>query len=303
MTPSGIRPSTVVIAPVAGEPRLVDPAVPHVSLEDQGLTRGDGVFETLHVLDGTAYKFDAHHARLCASAAAAGLPAPSAAACRTALELALDAAAPGSRDPSRDLGAEHAVKLTVARGTPDGEPWAWLTAAPVPETTFAARRDGVSVLLLERGHDPAEDAGLPWLLPGVKTLSYAVNMAAVRHARSRGAQDAVFVASTDRRILEGATSSVVCARAGDGHAPTLLTPEPSRGILPGTSQARIFEAARRHGWGVAYGPLHPEDLLTASAAWLTSSVRLAAPVTSVDGQPVATDERLTRTLTDFLVGA
>ena len=304
MTPRGARATAVVISPVTGEPRLVDPALPHVGLEDQALTRGDGVFETLHVLDGVAYKFDAHHARLCASAAAAELPAPSAAACRTALELALDAAAPGSRDPSRDLGAEHAVKLTVARGAPDGEPWAWLTASPVPGSTFAARRDGVSVLLLERGHDPAEDAGLPWLLPGVKTLSYAVNMAAVRHARSRGAQDAVFVTSTDRRILEGATSSVVCARAGDHDAaPTLLTPEPSRGVLPGTSQARIFDAARRHGWGVDYGPLHPEDLLTASAVWLTSSVRLAAPVTSVDGHPVATDERLTRTLTDFLVGA
>ena len=304
MTPRGAQPATVVISPVAGEPRLVDPGLPHVSLEDQGLTRGDGVFETLHVLGGTADRFDAHHARLRRSAQAADLPAPSPATCRTALALALGAAPPGSRDPWRGLGAEHSVRLTVARGTPDGEPWAWLTATPVPETTFAARRNGVSVLLLERGHDPAEDAGLPWLLPGVKTLSYAVNMAAVRHARSQGAQDAVFVTSTDHRILEGATSSVVCARLRDGDsAPTLLTPEPSRGILPGTSQARIFEAARRQGWGVGYGPLHPEDLLTASAVWLTSSVRLAAPVVAVDGQPVPTDERLTRTLTDFLVGA
>ena len=58
--------------------------------------------------------------------------------------------------------------------------------------------------------------------------------------------------STDHRILEGATSSVVCARHDDGAAPTLLTPEPSRGVLPGTSQARIFDAARERGWAVDY---------------------------------------------------
>ncbi|WP_233542778.1 aminotransferase class IV [Kocuria tytonis] len=288
---------------MTGEPRLVDPGRPHVGLEDQALTRGDGVFETMHVLDGRAYKFAAHHARLCTSAGIAGLPAPSAQTCRAALAMALDAAGPGSRDTALDLGAEHSVKLSISRGEPGGEPWAWLTVSPVPEQAFAARRDGVSVLLLDRGHDPAEDAELPWLLPGVKTLSYAVNMAAVRHARAHGAQDAVFTTSTDRRILEGATSSVVCARTRDDAAPTLLTPEPSRGILPGTSQARIFDTARRHGWGVDHGPLYPEDLLTADAVWLTSSVRLAVPVTAVDGHEIPTDPVLTRTLTDFLVGS
>ncbi|MDO4918223.1 aminotransferase class IV [Kocuria sp.] len=303
MSPRGAGPATVLVSPVTGEPRLVDPDRPHVSLEDQALTRGDGVFETMHVLDGRTYKFAAHHERLRSSATAADLPVPSDRVCREALALGLDAAAPGSHDPHLRLGAEHCVKLTVARGTPDGEPWAWLTVNPVPPGTFAARRGGVAVLLLERGHDPAEDSGLPWLLPGVKTLSYAVNMAAVRHARAHGAQDAVFMTSSEHRILEGATSSVVCARVQEDAPPVLLTPEPSRGVLPGTSQARIFEAARRHGWGVEYGPLHPRDLLGASAVWLTSSVRLAAPVTSVDGHPLRSDPELTRTLTGFLVGS
>ena len=292
----------MLISPIGAAPRLVDPRAAHVGFEDQGLTRGDGVFETLHVLDGTAYKLDAHLARLGRSAETAELPAPSADAWREALTLALAAAGPGSRDAASDLGAEHSVKLSISRGVPGGQPWAWLTAAPVPERTFAARRTGVSVLLLERGHDPAEDTGLPWLLPGVKTLSYAVNMAAVRYAHAHGAQDAVFMTSTDHRILEGATSSVVCARHDDGAAPTLLTPEPSRGVLPGTSQARIFDAARERGWAVDYGPLYPEDLFAASAVWLTSSVRLAVPVTRVDGRPVASDPQLTRTLTDFLLG-
>ena len=85
--------AAVVISP-AGEPRLVDPERPHVVLEDQALTRGDGVFETMHVLDGNAYKFAAHHDRLCSSARSAALPAPSAATCRTALRMALGARRP-----------------------------------------------------------------------------------------------------------------------------------------------------------------------------------------------------------------
>ena len=301
-TPVSGHAAAVLISPIGAPPRLVDPREAHVSLDDQGLTRGDGVFETLHVLDGTAYKLDAHLTRLERSAETAQLPTPPSNAWREALTTALAAAGPGSRNASADLGAEHSVKLSISRGVPGGDPWAWLTAAPVPERTFAARRTGVSVMLLERGHDPAEDTSLPWLLPGVKTLSYAVNMAAVRYAQAHGAQDAVFMTSTDHRILEGATSSVVCARLDTADAPTLLTPEPSRGILPGTSQARIFDAARERGWTVGYGPLYPEDLLAANAVWLTSSVRLAVPVTSVDGRPMTSDPALTRILTEFLLG-
>ena len=61
--------AAVLLSPVTSPPRPVDPREPMVRLEDQALTHGDGIFETLHVLDGTAYKFDAHHARLAASAA------------------------------------------------------------------------------------------------------------------------------------------------------------------------------------------------------------------------------------------
>ncbi|WP_312395781.1 aminotransferase class IV, partial [Kocuria sp.] len=107
--------------------------------------------------------------------------------------------------------------------------------------------------------------------------------------------------STDRRVLEAATSSVICARTGRGER-TLVTPEPSHGILPGTSQARIFAAARKDGWRIDYGPLYPADLLRADAVWLTSSVRLAVPVVRLDQQPLPHTRDLTQLLTGYLVG-
>ena len=292
-------PAVIMMAPVTGAPRRVDPSRPLVLIDDQGLTRGDGVFETMHALDGSVYKFDAHYARLCSSARLAQLPVPSRDACREAIAMGLAHAGPGGDD---GWGAEHAVKLSISRGVPGGEPWAWLTVTPVGQATFAVRRRGVAAVLLQRGHDPAEDSGCPWLLPGAKTLSYAVNMAAVRHARCLGAEEAVFTTSADRRVLEAATSSVICANVSHGER-TLVTPEPSRGILPGTSQARIFAAARADGWRIDYGPLYPADLLRADAVWLTSSVRLAVPVTRLDQQPLPHDPELTRRITGYLVGA
>ena len=93
----------------------MDPDRPLVGLEDQALTRGDGVFETMHVLDGNAYKFAAHHDRLCSSARSAALPAPSAATCRTALRMALDAGPSILYRLHLDLAS-----LSIAEFYPDG---------------------------------------------------------------------------------------------------------------------------------------------------------------------------------------
>lgn len=291
--------AVVIIAPVDASPRLVDASEPLVHIDDDGLVRGDGVFETMHVLNGSAYKFDAHYRRLTASARMAQLPVPAKETFREGIRLALDAVGPGGQS---NLGEEHSVKLTISRGTPQSGPWAWVYVTAVGEATFTARREGLSAILLDRGHDPAEDAGNSWLLPGAKTLSYAVNMAALRHAREVGANEVIFTTSPQRRVLEGATSSVICARVSHGER-TLVTPEPSHGILPGTSQSRIFAAARKDGWKIDYGPLYPADLLRADAVWLTSSVRLAAPVRRLDHQPLPVSQELTDQITQYLVGS
>ena len=80
----------------APAPRLADPAVPHLSVTDQGVTRGDGIFETaLAVADGLGTlrmrKLGAHLGRLAASATALELAAPEAAAWEAAVALGLRA--------------------------------------------------------------------------------------------------------------------------------------------------------------------------------------------------------------------
>ena len=126
-------------------------------------------------------------------------------------------------------------------------------------------------------------AATPWLLAGAKTLSYAVNMAALRHAARQGADDVIFV-SSEGYVLEGPRSTVVIATdsAGSG-PPRLLTPPLSYPILRGTTQQVLFETAAAKSYDCAYEVLLPADLFAAQGVWLVSSMTLAARVHTLDG--------------------
>ncbi|MFJ3031387.1 aminodeoxychorismate lyase [Rothia terrae] len=274
---------------------IADASAPLINIEDQGLTRGDGVFETMLAVNRSVCKIDAHLTRLAGSARLLELPMPSEKQWQDAIATALKEAEVGARTP---LGEEHTVKLIISRGTVEEGPHSWVTVAPSSAKVLSQREEGVKAMLLPRGHDPAEDSAYPWLLAGAKTLSYAVNMSVLRYVKSRGADDAIWV-TDERRILEGATSSVIVAKTVNG-VKTLYTPEPSHGILPGTTQGTIFNGARENGWELGFGPLYPQDLLEADGVWLASSVRLLAPVTHLNGTKIAVDADTTHELLGYL---
>lgn len=62
----------------------------------------------------------------------------------------------------------------------------------------------------------------------------------------------------------------------------LRTPIPGGDILPGTTQAALFDYATKHGWRCKVKELTREDLLRADSVWLVSSVRIAARVRRID---------------------
>jgi 4-amino-4-deoxychorismate lyase len=181
--------------------------------------------------------------------------------------------------------ADGALRLVYSRGREGGSaPTGYLAVNPVPARATAARRDGIAAVLLDRGLSAAGADATPWLLAGAKTLSYAVNMAALRHAADRGADDVIFV-SSDGYILEGPRSTVVIATAGeDGAGPCLLTPPPWYPILRGTTQVALFDVARDKGYDCDYRVLRPADLFAAQGVWLVSSITLAARVHTLDGR-------------------
>jgi len=262
----------------------IDPAAPALSVGELSTQRGDGIFESIGVVGGHAQEVAAHLSRLAHSAELCDLPAPNVEQWRQAIAVAAEHCGPG----------ESVIKLILSRGVEHGPaPTAWVTAAPAPDYA-AVRQNGVAVVLLERGIDSGIAVRAPWLLLGAKTLSYAVNMAALREARRRGADDAVFVTS-DGLLLEAPTASVVL-RQGD----RFVTPSPD-GILHGTTQLSVFEFLESRGFATEYASVPAAEFAKADAAWLLSSVRLAAPVTAVDGAPLTVDSTLTAEINAYLL--
>jgi 4-amino-4-deoxychorismate lyase len=273
-----------VVVTLDGE--LHDSSAPLLFADDLAAVRGDGIFETLLVRDGRPCLLEAHLARLTQSARMTDLPAPDLPRWRSAV-------AAGVRRWIADGGEEGVLRLVYSRGRESGSPpTAYATIGHLPARVADARRKGVAAVTLARGlpSDGADD--MPWLLAGAKTLSYAVNMAALRHAEQQGAGDVIFV-STDGNILEGPRSTVVIATELDGN-PTLLTPPPWYPILRGTTQQALFEVARNKGYDCDYRTLRPADLFAAQGVWLVSSITLAARVHTLDGRllppaPMAAD--------------
>jgi 4-amino-4-deoxychorismate lyase len=253
---------------------LADPDEPHIRVDDLGLLRGDGVFETVLVVDGAPRELGPHLDRLARSAAMLELPAPDRAAWERCVAAVLDAWRGGS---------EMALRLIYTRGpeTGDGTPTGFAMGSPIGEKVLRNRETGVAALTLDRGYHPDVVARAPWLLLGAKSLSYAVNMAAIRYAEANGAQEAIFVGA-DGSVLEGPTSTVVIA---DGN--TLRTTPPTSGILPGTTQAALFRAAEKAGWNTKVEPLRVADLRAADGLFMTSSVRKITRVHTLDGTQLA----------------
>ena len=309
-TPAPVpAPATVLVFldPAFDGGRVADASQPQLMATDLGATRGDGVFESLLAVGGRPRKIQAHLTRLAGSARLLELDIPAEDAWRRAVETAIrefrgqDPAAAAAGGAAQD---EVVVKLIVTRG-PEGAaaPTCWVQASAPAAAGRRQRQTGIDVILLDRGYDSEVGERAPWLLLGAKTLSYAVNMAALRYAHRQGADDVIFT-SADGRVLEGPTSTVLLAHLetsddGAGGVRTirrLITPQLDSGILPGTSQGALFTAAKAAGWELGYGPLEPRDLLDADAVWLSSSIRLLAPVNHIDGQEIGTPE-LRRQLT------
>ncbi len=245
-----------LLAVAVGGRGVVDPAEPVLRADDEAFLRGRAAFETLRVYGGTPYRLAEHLARLSGSAECIGLPAVNTLELEELARLALDAAA-----------APDCVLRFFWTPTPTS----LALVSALPDHHHALRERGQRLISL-RGVRADE----PWLLPGVKSTSYAVNMAAEAEARRRGADDAVFVDQA-KTVLEGPTTNIWWRRGR-----TLFTPSLDLGILAGVTRAAVIELAGALDYQFAEGPFPLAELVGAEEAFTTSSVREVMPVVELD---------------------
>ncbi len=236
-----------------------------VPATDEGLLRGDGVFEVVRVYEGRSFALAEHLDRMERSAARLRL---------------------GWEVPRAELEKE-AAELLAARG---GGAFDGLLR-------IVLTRGGRRLLLTEPLPAAPERARLAFVpyaptrvLDGVKSLSYAANMLATRLARERGFDDALLV-TPHGRVLEAPTASVFWV--GDGGA--LLTPPLDEHILASITRDRVMRLLE-----VRERPLTTDDLLEATEAFLASTTREVQPIAAVEDREFPEPGERTRQAADAL---
>jgi branched-chain amino acid aminotransferase len=215
-----------------------------VPVTDEGFLRGDGAFELLKLYGGRPFALADHLNRLDVSCEGIFLEWD-----RPQFEAEIEA-----------LLAENEREDAYLR--------------------LVQTRQGRRIALLEQPMSFAHDMTLSSVayqptivLTGLKTLSYAANMAATRAAQQSGAREALLVLP-DGTVLEAPTSSIFWVTA-EG---VLRTPELDSGILASITRDRVLRLLPAEE-----GRYRLADIAEASEVFLASTIREVQGVKEVDG--------------------
>jgi branched-chain amino acid aminotransferase len=227
---------------------------------DEGLLRGDGVFEVIRLYAGRAFAFEEHLQRLERSASNLRLPLDLEAVRADAYRLLAQA---GS-GPDHEL-----LRIVVTRGERR-----LLLTERLPATPERARLATIT-------YAPTR------ILDGVKSLSYAANMLAHRLAIERGFDEALLV-TPHGRVLEAPTSSVFWIKDGD-----VLTPPLGEHILASITRRVVIDVS-----DAGERECTLEELMAADEVFLASTVREVQPVIAVDEQRYEPDAPITTRISE-----
>lgn len=242
---------------------ILSPTEARVSVFDHGFTVGDGVFETLKVVEGRPFALRRHLARLHRSATGLGLAVPlGEARLRAAVDDVVAAAGPGT----------GRLRIT-------------LTGGPAPPGSGRGEASPTLVLVagpLEAWPPETTAVTVPWprnersAVAGLKTTSYAENVVALAEARKVDATEAI-LPNTRGELCEGTGTNVFVHVRGQ-----LLTPSLLSGCLAGVTRALVLELLDE----ADEDNLPMAVLDEADEVLLTSSTRDVQPLRALDGRPL-----------------
>ena len=251
--------------------KFFSPADAKISVFDQGFIFGDAVFDTMIVVNGYIFKFDAHLDRLFRSARAVRIKIP----------LSKDEIKKAIIETVKKAGLMDAyLKIIVSRGV-GKKPI--LGRGDVPEPTiviFAV--PPVSVVSEEKIEKGVKVISTTYrrpslfsLDPRIKSTNYQANMLMRIEANSKGADEAI---SYDERgvVAEGGAENIFVVKDG-----VLMTPR--SGVLEGITRETVLEIACKLGKKAVETDIAKYDLYTADEVFLCSTAGGIIPVTDIDG--------------------
>ena len=213
---------------------------------DEGLLRGDGVFEVIRVYDGTAFALTDHLDRLERSGANLRLP--------DVFRAELEAEIPELLEARGGAAFDGVLRIVITRGGRR-----LLLTEPA-----AAKPHGVRLGVVT--YAPTR------VLDGIKSLSYGANMLCTRLAQERGFDEALLV-TPHGRALEAPTSTLFWVDS-DG---ALCTPPLDEHILASITRDRVMRLAE-----VQERSCPIETLMAASEAFLASTIREVQAIGAIE---------------------
>ena len=246
MGPMASHPATATAELGSIDGRIAPSAELTIPATDEGLLRGDGVFEVIRVYDGVPFALAEHLARLERSGANLRLP--------EVFRAELESEIPELLEARGGSAFDGVLRVVITRGGRRlllTEP-----AAPKPPGV----RLGVVTYAPTR------------VLDGIKSLSYGANMLCTRLAQERGFDEALLV-TPHGRVLEAPTSSLFWVE-GDG---ALCTPPLEEHVLASITRDRLTRLL-----GVQERPCPRDDLFAASEAFLASTIREVQSIGAVE---------------------
>lgn len=247
--------------------QIVDADDGSVSAMDHSIVVGDGVFETLKVVDGpdgpVPFAVTRHLDRLRHSADGLGMEPADEDRVRAALADVMLA----------DPGAGR-IRITWSSG-------------PGPLSSGRGEGPGTLIVATSSANVWPESGRVQiskWTrnengpLVGLKTTSYAENVLALAEAHRHGCTEALFT-NTAGLLCEGTGTNVFLVVDG-----VVATPPLASGCLAGVTRSLAMEMAGSlpDVGGVVERDIHPDEFARASEAFLTSTTRDAMAISGVD---------------------
>jgi branched-chain amino acid aminotransferase len=246
----------------------------HISVFDHGFLFGDSVYEVISTHQGNLCFVNEHLRRLRSSASAISLDIP---LTDEQLIKEINKTVEAAGNP------ESYIRIIVTRGVgamdidPETctKPNVLIFVKSILQYPEENYKNGINVALVSVKRNPKEA-----LNPGIKTGNYLNNVMAKVEARKSGAADALMLNPTGQ-LTECTTSNFFFIRDQ-----RLMTPSLNCGILSGITREVVLRLARENGVLVEEGEWPPEVLQNVEEAFITGTVKMVMPVTSLDGKPI-----------------
>lgn len=241
--------------------KIISNSGPSIMAGNRGYTYGDGLFESIRIMNGKVLNFENHFNRLLEGAKVLKMRIPSFYTVDFFIGhmqelISMSQITEGGR-----------IRLSIDRlggGTylPDmNEVSYFIEVYPIENNLFGLNAKGLEVDLFQ------DIKKTKTILSNYKTKNGIIYVLAAIAGKEKGLDDMLLV-NDKGQILESSHSNLFVVSNG-----VLYTPSLSDGCLAGTMRMQVINLALHHGLKVYECPILPSNLLVADEVFLTNAVR------------------------------